>query len=74
MPKRIIPDAATLVGWRKSSYSSSEPDNCVEVLDSYPTGVPIRDSKNPDGPALVFATPAWKAFLAAIAEREPLDA
>ncbi|WP_406204216.1 DUF397 domain-containing protein [Kitasatospora sp. NBC_01560] len=28
--------------------------------------VPVRDSKDPDGPALVFATSAWQSFLAAV--------
>ncbi|MFD9882327.1 DUF397 domain-containing protein [Streptomyces alboflavus] len=28
----------------------------------------IRDSKNPDGPALLLALPAWTAFLTSIVE------
>ncbi|EPH40374.1 hypothetical protein STRAU_6637 [Streptomyces aurantiacus JA 4570] len=26
-------------------------------------GVPVRDSKNPNGPAVLFGAPAWQAFL-----------
>ena len=29
----------------------------------------VRDSKNPEGPALVFGTPAWASFLAAAHQR-----
>ncbi|MFH8370335.1 DUF397 domain-containing protein [Streptomyces sp. NPDC018031] len=28
--------------------------------------VAVRDSKNPDGPALVFGAAAWGAFVAAV--------
>jgi hypothetical protein len=30
----------------------------------------VRDSKNPDGGALVFAGEEWQAFTAGIADRE----
>jgi hypothetical protein len=66
MTKRIIPDSAQLEGWRKSSYSNSEGGSCVEVLDGYPSGVPIRDSKNAHGPTLVFLPVGWASFVAAI--------
>ncbi|MFH8471638.1 DUF397 domain-containing protein [Streptomyces sp. NPDC018000] len=68
MTDRVIPDTSTLSGWRKSSYSSSENDSCVEVLDGYPSGVPVRDSKVPHGPALVFPAAGWSAFVAAVKE------
>ncbi|WP_371940424.1 DUF397 domain-containing protein [Actinomadura chokoriensis] len=35
--------------WRKSSYSSSQGDHCVELADLGET-VGIRDSKDPNGP------------------------
>ncbi|MFE9429132.1 DUF397 domain-containing protein [Kitasatospora sp. NPDC006697] len=53
------------VGWRKSSYSGNTGD-CIEVADGFPAGVPVRDSKNPDGPALVFPAGAWSAFVAGV--------
>ncbi|MFF5978003.1 DUF397 domain-containing protein [Streptomyces olindensis] len=31
-----------------------------------PGAVPIRDSKNPDGPVLVVGRSAWAAFTAAL--------
>jgi hypothetical protein len=48
--------------WRKSSYSSNG-GNCVEVARNLPGIVAVRDSKNPDGPALVLTTDEWRAFV-----------
>lgn len=52
-----LPDAA----WRKSSYSSPDGDNCVEVA-LLNGGAAVRDSNDPTGPALVFTTGEWDAF------------
>ncbi|MGW6054965.1 DUF397 domain-containing protein [Streptomyces sp. NPDC055189] len=49
--------------WRKSSYSNGEGGNCVEVADEVPGIVPVRDSKNPEGPALLLSAEAWSAFV-----------
>ncbi|MFZ4296751.1 DUF397 domain-containing protein [Streptomyces cinereoruber] len=48
--------------WRKSSYSGTNGE-CVEVADGFPGAVPVRDSKNPSGPALVVAPGAWQTFV-----------
>jgi hypothetical protein len=48
--------------WRTSTYSSNN-GNCVEVARNLPSVVAVRDSKNPDGPALVFTAAAWSAFV-----------
>ncbi|MEV6143135.1 DUF397 domain-containing protein, partial [Streptomyces sp. NPDC051992] len=32
----------------------------------HPSGVPVRDSKNPHGPALVIPTTSWTAFVTSI--------
>ncbi|MEU4133181.1 DUF397 domain-containing protein [Streptomyces wuyuanensis] len=66
MTDRAIPRASTLRGWRKSSYSGNESGSCVEVLDAHPAGVPVRDSKQPHGPALVFPRGSWAAFTVAV--------
>lgn len=66
MAEHTILEASTLRGWRKSSYSGSEGGSCVEVLDGHPSGVPVRDSKSPHGPALVFAASGWSSFIAAV--------
>jgi hypothetical protein len=52
--------------WRKSSYSSGNGGNCVEVARNPPGTVAVRDSKDPDGPTLTFGPAAWAAFTAAI--------
>ncbi|BBC36143.1 hypothetical protein SGFS_074370 [Streptomyces graminofaciens] len=66
MTEHTIPDASTLTGWRKSSHSSTNPDSCVEVLDDHPSGIPVRDSKNPHGPALLISRPGWASFIASL--------
>ncbi|MCX4881705.1 DUF397 domain-containing protein [Streptomyces sp. NBC_00847] len=48
--------------WTKSSYSQAG-DECLEVTNDFPTVVPVRDSKNPQGPKLVFRAEAWAAFV-----------
>ncbi|SCF45446.1 DUF397 domain-containing protein [Micromonospora mirobrigensis] len=55
--------------WRKSTRSGPDGGNCVEVADSLPGVVAVRDSKDPDGPALAFAPAAWRAFVAALPTR-----
>ncbi|CAM5584928.1 DUF397 domain-containing protein [Streptomyces abikoensis] len=50
------------LAWRKSSYSGHQTD-CVQTADGVTGAVPVRDSKTPDGPTLVFPTGAWAAFL-----------
>ncbi|MEE4488724.1 DUF397 domain-containing protein [Streptomyces sp. BE230] len=54
--------------WRKSSYSDGGGTNCVEVSDAYPTLVPVRDSKTPTGPALIFTSAAWSTFINTVRE------
>lgn len=66
MNDRAIPNVAALSGWRKSSYSSPDADSCLEVLDNHPSGVPVRDSKTPHGPALLFSAPGWSSFVTAV--------
>ncbi|GGV75272.1 protein of unknown function [Streptomyces sp. Ag82_O1-12] len=58
-------DLTTAV-WRKSTYSDGGANNCLEVADGHPGIVPVRDSKRPDGPVLVFAAGCWGAFLAGV--------
>ena len=63
------PDLSTAT-WRKSSYSNESGGNCVEVADGYPGVVPVRDSKDPQGPALTFTPAAWTTFIASIRNGE----
>ncbi|MFJ4621950.1 DUF397 domain-containing protein [Streptomyces sp. NPDC088812] len=48
--------------WFKSSYSSNDGPECVEVA-FVPGTVHIRDSKNQQGPRLAFGAHEWAAFL-----------
>ncbi|MFD8751301.1 DUF397 domain-containing protein [Kitasatospora sp. NPDC059577] len=52
--------------WRKSSYSGTNGGNCIEVAPGLPGLIPVRDSKDPDGPVLVFPASAWNSFLCAV--------
>ncbi|MFE7105322.1 DUF397 domain-containing protein [Streptomyces sp. NPDC057575] len=49
--------------WRKSSYIGNTGGDCVEVADGLPCAVPVRDSKNPDGPVLMVGADAWRSFV-----------
>ncbi|KOU53199.1 DUF397 domain-containing protein [Streptomyces sp. WM6378] len=52
--------------WRKSSYSGASGGDCLEFSDSCSGCVPVRDSKNPTGPAVVFGAGAWTSFVEAV--------
>ncbi len=54
------------VTWRKSSYSNQDGGQCLEVADGLPALVPVRDSKDPHGPALLFPAAAWSSFVTAV--------
>ncbi|BDM66721.1 hypothetical protein HEK616_02080 [Streptomyces nigrescens] len=58
-------DLSTAV-WRKSTYTNGDGGNCVEVVDGLPGVVPVRDSKDPHGPAIVFPAAAWASFVSAV--------
>jgi len=49
--------------WIKSSHSGPTGGNCVEVAFLADGDVAMRNSRHPDGPALVFTGPEWAAFL-----------
>ncbi|KIF00379.1 regulatory protein [Streptomyces sp. RSD-27] len=66
MADHTVRDGSILSGWRKASYSGNESGSCLEVLDGHPSAVPVRDSKNPHGPALLIPAPAWVSFVDAL--------
>ncbi|MET7292478.1 DUF397 domain-containing protein [Streptomyces griseoloalbus] len=59
MPSR---DDATAPEWIKSSYSTPDGPDCVEVATA-PAHILVRDSKNPTGPRLALTPTTWTAFL-----------
>ncbi|KWX00695.1 hypothetical protein TH66_03585 [Carbonactinospora thermoautotrophica] len=61
------PDLST-AKWFKSSRSGNNGD-CVEMAHG-DTWAALRDSKNPDGPALVFDRKAVTAFLEGVKRGE----
>lgn len=54
--------------WTKSSYSSNDGPECVEVAVA-PGTVHVRDSKDKQGPQLAFTPAAWADFVAFAAGR-----
>jgi hypothetical protein len=62
-----VSDAYVTAVWRKSTYSGGSSGDCLEVNDAArPACIPVRDSKNPHGPAVVFTAPAWTSFVTAV--------
>ncbi|MGW0580352.1 DUF397 domain-containing protein [Streptomyces sp. NPDC002920] len=57
------------VRWTKSSHSNAE-GNCVEVAPLDGGGVALRNSRDPDGPALVYTPAEIAAFLAGAKDGE----
>ncbi|MFF4222026.1 DUF397 domain-containing protein [Streptomyces sp. L500] len=54
------------IEWRRSTYCDGGDGNCVEVADNIPGAVPVRDSKSPHGPTLLFPAAAWETFIATL--------
>lgn len=59
--KSCAEERPTLV-WVKSSYSTNDGPQCVEVATS-PGLVHVRDSTRVPGPQLAVAPAAWSAFI-----------
>jgi hypothetical protein len=56
----------TRANWRKSSYSNGNGGACVEVAQNLPSVVAVRDSKDPEGPKLIFEPAEWHAFTSGV--------
>ncbi|MFD6799015.1 DUF397 domain-containing protein [Streptomyces cyaneofuscatus] len=60
---RMTPSGdASALEWFKSSYSSNDGPECVEVAAARST-VHVRDSKDLAGPQLGFTSAAWADFV-----------
>jgi Domain of unknown function (DUF397) len=49
------------IRWRKSTYSSGNGGNCVEIAD-HANRVLVRDTRDRSGPVLRFTPGAWQRF------------
>jgi hypothetical protein len=58
-------NASRLAGvtWTKSTRSGPTGGNCVEVAFLPGGDVAMRNSRQPDGPALIFTPAEWAAFV-----------
>jgi hypothetical protein len=60
----VKPDLSR-IAWFKSSYSGGG-GQCVEVAANVPSVIPVRDSKDPEGPSLTFTPAGFAAFVAGV--------
>ncbi|SFS55701.1 DUF397 domain-containing protein [Saccharopolyspora flava] len=59
-------NANAFTNWRKSTYSSGNPQQCVEVGEA-PGLRGVRDSKLGEAsPVLVFGCESWSTFMTAV--------
>jgi hypothetical protein len=58
--------------WERSSYSGGEGGQCVEFARNFAASgiVPVRDSKDPEGPAIATSPDSWTSFVSALRSRE----
>ncbi|MGW3570141.1 DUF397 domain-containing protein [Streptomyces sp. NPDC000941] len=72
VPTHLIARDLVHAHWFKSSYSDNG-TNCVEVANlSTPPyrAIAIRDSKDPNSPALLVSPSGWASFVTAVADGE----
>jgi len=55
--------------WRKSVHSGAQ-GNCVEVAALVGGGIAVRNSRDPQGPALIYTKAELAAFLAGAKDGE----
>ncbi|MGD3109223.1 DUF397 domain-containing protein [Streptomyces sp. YGL11-2] len=67
--KGIVSNSSILTGWYKSSHSGGDQGECLEVARGH-AHIPVRDSKRPTGPALLFPSESWAAFVTAVRSGE----
>ncbi|MER6690994.1 DUF397 domain-containing protein [Streptomyces minutiscleroticus] len=67
--KNGVPAGSLDVRWIKSRHSNAE-GNCVEVAALADGSVAVRNSRDPEGPALVYTRAEVGAFLAGAKDGE----
>lgn len=62
--------------WRRSAGSDDSDEACIEVAfapgskEGSEQIIAVRDSRYPDGPALIFTPAEWEAFTAGVRDGE----
>jgi Domain of unknown function (DUF397) len=62
--------------WRKSSFSGGSGGPCVEIAfvpgskEGSDHVIAMRDSRQPDGPVLIFTPAEWEAFTLGVQDGE----
>ncbi|MCZ7415073.1 MULTISPECIES: DUF397 domain-containing protein [unclassified Streptomyces] len=59
--------------WVSSTYSDGQGGQCVQWAPDHAATqgvVPVRDSKDPSGPALAFSVDGWGGFVSAVKRGE----
>jgi hypothetical protein len=59
--------------WIRSSYSSAEAANCVEIAALLGGGRAVRDSKNPDGAVLMLTAGQWAKLIEGVLLQECIN-
>lgn len=67
--KTMLADASTIRGWQKPGRCDNSGPNCVEVAP-HDSGVAVRNSQAPTGPALLFNADEWSTFVGAAKDGE----
>jgi hypothetical protein len=65
LPRYVSSGNAPLLAgaqWHRSRHSTAA-NNCVETARLLSGQLAVRDSKAPEGPALLFGPAAWSEFL-----------
>ncbi|WP_275561442.1 DUF397 domain-containing protein [Streptomyces sp. 5-6(2022)] len=63
----------TAAQWVRSTYSDGSGGQCVEFSRTFAQthdAIPVRDSKNPHGPALIFSAQGWSSFVSTLMRGE----
>ncbi|MEU5513539.1 DUF397 domain-containing protein [Streptomyces griseoaurantiacus] len=68
MNRRVDELTVSESAWLKSSYSSGEGGECIEVAAT-PGAILVRDSKQPAAARLTFGAGAWAGFVEMAAGR-----